>query len=213
MEGSVDQKRRERFDAVVDLAAVVLISLATVLSAWCGYQAARWTTIATRNYQQAGATRLIATQHSARANALTAIDVNLFLQYIIAQEDNHPAARDFISKRFRPEMRPAFQAWLSTHPMTNPKAPSSPFAMPQYRLSENTIADQMQADAGAKFEAAEQANETGDTYIRFTVIFAAVSFLAGISTRFRYPWHAAVVGVGSVTLIAALITVLQQPTR
>ncbi len=188
-----------------------LISLATVLTAWCGYQASRWGTIATRQYQQAGATRLIGAEHQARANALETVDVGLFLQYIIAAEENHPSVRDFIAKRFRPEMRPAFAAWLATRPMTNPNAPPSPFAMPQYRLKENELADRMQAVAGAKFAAAQKANETGDDYVRLTVSFAAVSFLAGICTRFPYPSHVFVVSVGFITLIVALFVLAQQP--
>lgn len=188
-----------------------MISLATVLTAWCGYQASRWGTLATRQYQKAGATRLIGSGHAARANTLEAVDVNLFLQYIIAAEENHPAVRDFISRRFRPEMRPAFQAWLATKPLTNPSAPSSPFAMPQYRLAENTLADKLQAEAGALFASAQQANETGDSFVRLTVIFAAVSFLAGICTRFPYPFHTIVVGLGFVMLLVAVIALIQLP--
>jgi hypothetical protein len=205
------EARRERSNRIVDVAAVGLISLATVLTAWCGYQASRWGTLATRQYQKAGATRLIGSGHAARANTLEAVDVNLFLQYIIAAEENHPAVRDFISRRFRPEMRPAFQAWLATNPLTNPNAPSSPFAMPQYRLAESALADKMQAEAGAMFTSAQQANETGDSYVRLTVIFAAVSFLAGISTRFPYPFHSVVVGLGFVMLIVAIVALLSQP--
>ena len=205
--------RRARVDFFVDVAAVGLISLATVLTAWCGYQAARWSTLATRQYQEASSTRLGAATHAARANALEIVDINLFLQYIIAVDENHIAVRDFIVKRFRPEMRPAFAAWLAAHPLTNPSAPTSPFVMPQYRLGENELASKMQATAGEKFAAAQQANETGDDYVRLTVIFAAVSFLAGISTRFPYPIHGVVIGIGFVMLLVGLFQLAQHPLR
>ncbi len=184
-----------------------------MLTAWCGYQAARWSTLATRQYQEASSTRLGGATHAARANALQIVDVNLFLQYIIAVDENHIAVRDFIAKRFRTEMRPAFDAWLATHPLTNPHAPTSPFVMPQYKLGENELADKMQAAAGEKFAAGQQANETGDDYVRLTVIFAAVSFLAGICTRFPYPIHGVVVGIGFVMLIVGLFQLVQQPLR
>lgn len=205
--------RRARFDFFVDVAAVGLISLATVLTAWCGYQAARWSTLATRQYQEASSTRLAGATHAGRANALEIVDINLFLQYIIAVDESHTAVRDFIAKRFRAEMRPAFTAWLATRPLTNPHAPTSPFVMPQYRLSENDVAAKMQAVASEKFAAAQQANETGDDYVRLTVIFAAVSFLAGICTRFPYPIHGVVVGIGFVVLIVGFFTLVQQPLR
>jgi hypothetical protein len=83
--------------------------------------------------------------------------------------------------------------------------------MPQYRLAESALADKMQAEAGAMFVLAQQANETGDSYVRLTVIFAAVSFLAGICTRFPYPFHAFVVGLGFVMLLGGIIALVQQP--
>ena len=36
--------------------------------------------------------------------------------------------------RFRDEFKPAFAAWLATKAFTNPSAPGTPFAMPQYRV-------------------------------------------------------------------------------
>jgi hypothetical protein len=38
--------------------------------------------------------------------------------------------------RFRPEFRPAFEAWLTTAPFNNPNAPPGPLYMPQYAISE-----------------------------------------------------------------------------
>jgi len=205
--------RRERFDKFVDFAAVGLIALATVLTAWCGYQASRWRTLATSDYQRAGAARTIGASHQARANALETIDVGLFLQYIIASEENHPRVRDFIVRRFRPEMQPAFRAWMATHPLTNPAAPSSPFVMPQYRVREAAEGEEFQKRAESSFAAAQSASDAADDYVRLTVFFAAVSFLAGISTRFPYPSHAVVVGVGITTLVVGLVQLAGQPTR
>ena len=206
-------EQRERVDRYVDIAAVVLISLATVLTAWCGYQAARWSGLQTRSYNEASAARVRSAEAAARANALQNVDVTLFLQYVVAVGEDHPAVADFIARRFRPEMRPAFEAWLATKPRTNAKAPPSPFAMPQYRLAENGEADHLAATASERFEVAQQANETADAFVRLTVIFAAVSFLAGIGTKFRYPSHAIVVTVGFIALIYGAIQLVQLPVR
>jgi hypothetical protein len=35
-------------------------------------------------------------------------------------------------KRFRPDYRAAFDAWMATRPFTNPHAPPGPQSMPQY---------------------------------------------------------------------------------
>ena len=49
------RRRESTFDIWVDFASVILISAATVMTAWCGYQAARWTALQTREYNEASA--------------------------------------------------------------------------------------------------------------------------------------------------------------
>ena len=205
------ETKAEQFDRFVDISVVVLLSLATVLTAWCGYQSARWSTLATRSYNAASASRLIGAEHQDRANALTIVDINLFLQYIIALKEGHPGVRDFIYARMRPEMRPAMNAWLATHPLTNPRAPSSPFAMPQYRLAEDAAAAKFSAAATDTFQTAQHANEAADAFVRLTVIFAGVSFLAGICTKLKYPWHTVIVSAGYLTIAYGFILLIQQP--
>jgi hypothetical protein len=206
-------KRESPFDRWVDLASVVLISLATVLTAWCGYESARWTSLQTRSYNEASSQRLQASVQSARTNALETIDVATFLQFVRAVATNSAEEQDFILKRFRPEMKRAVDAWIATRPRTNPAAPSSPFAMPQYQLASTREADRLNALASESFLRATAANENGDQYVRLTVIFAAVSFLAGISTKFFYPNHIIVVVLGFGALAFGLIRMFELPIR
>ena len=67
-----------------------------------------------------------------------------------------PSSPHFYRKRFRPEFRPAFEAWVATRPRTNRDAPLSPFAMPQYKLAATAKADRLEAQAAA-FSAARGA--------------------------------------------------------
>ena len=58
----------------------------------------------------------------------------------------------------------------------------------------------------------QKAAETGDKYIRTTVILASVLFLVGISTQFplrvvRY----GLISVGAVLLLVAVVQILQLP--
>ena len=119
-----DAKRRESpFDRLVDVASVILISLATVLTAWCGYESARWTSLQTRSYNEASSQRLQASVQSARTNTLETIDVATFLQFVRAVATNSTEEQNFILKRFRPEMKRAVDAWIATKPRSNPAAP------------------------------------------------------------------------------------------
>ena len=207
------RKKESTFDLWVDVASVVLISAATVLTAWCGYEAARWTAIQTRQYNEASAQRVAAAVASDRANTLEIVDVTMFLQDVAAVAAGRTDEEAFIYRRFRPEMKRAVDAWLATKPRKNPGAPSSPFAMPQYHLLTGAEAARLNALSAASFEAATNANELGDAYVRLTVIFAAVSFLAGISTKFRFPSHIVVVVAGFGVLIFGLIRMIELPIR
>jgi hypothetical protein len=207
------RKSESKFDVWVDFASVVLISAATVLTAWCGYEAARWTALQSRLYNESSAQRVTAAADSGRFNTLEVIDVGMFLQYVGSIAAGRTDEEAFIYRRFRPEMKRAVDAWLATKPRTNPAAPSSPFAMPQYSLRTGRDAARLDALAAADFEKATAANERGDAYVRLTVIFAAVSFLAGISTKFRFPSHIVIVVAGFGALIFGLIRMLELPIR
>jgi hypothetical protein len=209
----MEDAKKEAFDRWVDFASVILISLATVLTAWCGYQAARWGGQQTLLYAQANADRINASVASTRADALTTIDVVMFLQFINAVSENRPEEVAFLRARFRPEMRRAVEAWIATKPRTNPNAPSTPFAMPVYRVSANADVARQGALAAASFAKAQEAEEQADQYVRLTVIFAAVSFLAGISTKFVFPNHIIVVVLGFITLIFGFIRIFGLPVR
>ena len=210
----MDVARREsRFDKAVDIASVILISLATVVTAWCGYEAARWTAIETRSYNDAASLRIQAAVFEGRSNTLQTIDVATFLEYVRAVATHTTDEQNFIYRRFRPEMRRAVDAWIATKPLTNPSAPSSPFAMPQYELKTTQEAARLNALSAERFQEASESNELGDRYVRLTVIFAAVSFLAGISTRFFFPNHLIVVVLGFGALAFGLIRMFELPIR
>ena len=197
----------------VDIGSVALISLSTTITAWCGYESARWTGLQTRLYNQANVQRVAASVEWNRANTLTTIDVATFLRWVAAYGEGHPAEAAFIFRRFRPEMRGAMNAWIETKPLKNANAPATPFTMPQYRLQANRQAEADSAAASTDFQTAQVANERADRYVRLTVIFAAVSFLAGISTKFVYPRHVYVIAVGFVMLIFGIVNMFELPTR
>lgn len=206
-------KKESPFDRWVDLASVILISAATVLTAWSGYQAARWTALQTRQYNEASSQRIASAVAGGRANALGVIDVATFLEFVNAQASGRTMEREFIYRRFRPEMRRAVDAWLATRPLKNPAAPSTPFAMPAYRLHENEESARLSTLASSTFQAATRSSEIGDAFVRLTVIFAAVSFLAGISTKLVSPNHVFIIVTGFGALAFGLILMFELPIR
>ena len=118
-------------------------------------------------------------------------------------------------RRFRPEFRVAFDAWLATNPDTNPDAPPGPQAMPQYQQPDAVKARQLKAKGERLSKEGSSQSESADDYVKTTVYLAAVLFLVGISTHF--PVRSARYGllvVGGVLLgfsIVQLVTLPKPP--
>ena len=109
--------------------------------------------------------------------------------------------RSFSSGAFRPEYRPAFDAWMRIDGLHNPKAPPGPVWMPQYHNAAAARAAAFDRRASSAFERGTNARETADKYLRVTVLFATVLFLTALAQKFRV--HA--VRFGLLTVSAVLL--------
>jgi hypothetical protein len=177
--------RWDRWEPAAEVIATIVLAFATLATAWSGYQAARWGGVQASSYSQAGALRTESTRASTEAGQLAQIDIAMFMNAINAYAEGNEPLVDFYRERLRDEFKPAAEAWLATDPANNPDAPTSPFSMPEYRLSKAEEAAQLQEDAEAKFAEGTAANQTSDDYILNTVILASVLFLSGIASRFK----------------------------
>jgi hypothetical protein len=177
--------RWDRWEPLAEVIATLILALATLAAAWSGYQSARWGGEQSTNFSQAGALRTESTRASTTAGQLTQIDIGLFTNWVNAYAvDNQPLV-DFYKNRFRPEFEVAFEAWLATDPKNNPEAPKSPFAMPEYSVSEAQEADRLELEASSTYAKGTEANQNSDDYVLNTVILASVLFLAGVQTRIK----------------------------
>lgn len=162
----------------------LLMSLAALVSAWCAYQAAWWASEQSEYTIEMSRAQGRAAAFSNSAIQLTAFDASMFIQYAEAVSTGNSRLSQFLHERFRPEMRVAVDAWLATQPLTNPDAPSSPIAMPEYALSQVEQAESFSARAAAAQENALQSNDRSTQFIAFTTMSAAALFLGGITTKF-----------------------------
>jgi hypothetical protein len=172
-------------DDRLDLVATILLALATVATAWSGYQASRWNGEQAKAFSRAGALRIESAKAADLANAQTEVDVATFTQWVdaYAQEQSELAA--FYRKRFRAEFKPAVEAWIATRPLRNPDAPLTPFAMPEYRLDAREEAERLDAEAEAWSARARTNVQRATNYVLGVVLFAAALFFAGMSARMR----------------------------
>src|SRR4029077_15212495 len=156
-EGAASLRRARKAAALVsvpragrnrlELVATVLLSVATVATAWSGYQSTRWNGEQAKAGARANALRIESAKAAGLANTETEIDVATFTQWVNAYAQKQTALTDFYFKRFREEFRPALEAWVATRPLKNPNAPLTPFAMPQYKLAARADAARLEAEA------------------------------------------------------------------
>ena len=198
----------------LELAATVLLALATVATAWSAYQARQWTGEQSQGYSHATAARIAENRSSALANRQVQIDVATLVQWVDAHEQGHDRLADFYRSRFRTEFKPAFSAWLATQPFTNENAPKTPFEMPQYRLAADGDARQLELKAAADSEHAKDANQRADNYTLAVVLFASSLFFAGISTKLEsLTTRLVVLGLGATLFLGTVIWLATMPAR
>jgi hypothetical protein len=200
---AVEKDQRTRW---AQIACAVVLSLATMSSAWCAYQATLWGGVQT--FRLAAANK--ASRESAAANMAAlqsrAFDASMFISYMQAKHEGNERQETFLFNRFRPETKKAVEAWLKTEPFKDPNAPLGPFKMKEYiqpELADSRLHDERSTQEHA---AAERANQNSDTYVLLTVLFASVLFFGGIagtldSHRLRAAILALAVAFFAVTLV------------
>lgn len=196
----------------LEIFSAVLLSLATVGSAWSAYEATRWSGEQSILQAEATALRIQSSAALGKAAAETQVDVAMFLQWAdaLSREDQRQA--DFLRERFRPEMRPALEAWLATRPLQNPDAPPSPFMMKEYVVASRLDADRLLRQADERTAKARTANQINDNYILLTVGFASVLFLGGVGPKFgKATLRTGVTTLGAVIFVVVTVILATFP--
>jgi hypothetical protein len=208
-EEQVANSPRER---KLELAVTLLLGLSALLTGWTGYQASRFGGDQSTLYAVAGAYQLEAARADNRAGQQAMVDVGTFDSWVEATATGDNRRADFVRERFRDEFVPAFDAWLSSNPLTNDAAAPTPFDLPQYRLAKQVEADELDAKAAAAVAEGDRAGETSDKYVLTVVLFAAALFLLGVQSRIGiFELRAGLVGVSAVLVLGSLLWVLTLP--
>ena len=204
--------RSARHDRRIELFVTILLAIATVATAWSSYQSARWSGVQTINFSRANAARVASTAQSTLAGQQTQLDVATFIAWTDAYAAKDTTLRDFYSKRFRAEFKPAVDAWLATKPLKNPAAPLTPFAMPQYHLAAQDKSRALTRTAEAATATAKVDNQRSDNYVLAVVLFASALFFAGISTKLdAVRLRISIVALGYALFFGTLIWVATFP--
>ncbi len=211
---AVTASRAARMHPSFEPIALVLLSLATVGTAWCSFEAAAWGSVAQRTMNLSAASSRRAAADQLQAYQMALLDVLLFSQHINARVSSNETLARFYADRFRGEARTAFELWMATQPFDNANAPPHPFVTNLYKpklLEESRIED---AESQRLWLQAGDAGRTSRSYVLITVLLASALFCGGTASKFETPWiRRAAVALGLAAFLFAAARLLSLPVR
>jgi hypothetical protein len=171
---------------VIEIVEAFILALVAVATAWSGYQAAQWAGKRAQDYAKANRLRVTAEGLATLAGQERIYDSDTFNSWLAARFDGKAQAAEFFERRFRDEYRPAFTAWMKTDPFSNAQAPPGPIFMPEYHNAKHEQFLRLTKQAAEMADEGTKSGETGDQYVRITVLLATVLLITAIGQRFRF---------------------------
>jgi len=171
---------------MIEIIEALILALVAVATAWSGYQAAQWAGKRAQEYAKANRLRVTAEGLATLAGQERIYDSDTFNSWLAAKFDGKAQAPEFFERRFRDEYRPAFAAWMKTDPFSNAQAPPGPIFMPEYHNAKHEQFLQLAKQAAEMSDQGTKSGETGDQYVRITVLLATVLLITAIGQRFRF---------------------------
>jgi hypothetical protein len=181
--------------------AVFLLGVATIGTAWCGYQASRWNQDQGEIAREGSDLRIEGNRQFGLATQAIVYDANLVGQYAQAVADGDTQLQEFFrSTLFRPEFVPVIERWQQA--VQAGETPPRLLEDREYLDSQLADYQSTQAQAEAKDVEAKDAGENGDDYVLVTVLLAAALFFAGVTTSFKMQMARLVLLMFATVLIA-----------
>jgi len=168
----------------VEPVAALLMALATLSTAWCGYQSAAWTRQSNRLMNEFNTLERRAGLLTLQGMQQATIHTGMFMQALAAHQAGNDKLLNFYIERFPPELRKAYDAWIAEKPFENPSADPHPFVPKLYQPPRTREAADATSKAANALEEARKAGTVSGQYLANTVLFATVLFFASASGKF-----------------------------
>lgn len=196
-----------------EFTAAIILSVATVLSAWSGYESTRWGAKATRLNRTATNAMFQASTANSDGERQQMTDTSLFTEWVRAMLDGQPDRAKFVEARFRPGFLPAFHDWAGGEVTAGHGLPDgSPFQSPLYATTGFEQATKGFAQVESLQDKADTASRTSQTYVLIAVLYASVLFFGGVSTKLGDRRAARLLVVmAAAALIGATVELATQP--
>jgi hypothetical protein len=179
--------RPERLAAtnrLTEMIAVVLLGIATIGTAWCGYQSSRWNAEQQDLGRAASDLRVEANREFGLATQQVQYDANLLAQYARAVSDGDTRLQEFFrTSMMRAEFVPLLDEWQAE--VEAGGSPGNLLEAPGYLDAQLGGYQETQRRAEATDLEAREASENGDDYVLMTLMLATALFFAGVTTSFK----------------------------
>ena len=181
---TTDRARVPRRDRGFELVAVLLLGVATLGSAWCGYQASRWNGEESRLTSQSSNELVEGARLFGLAIQTVSYDSTVVAQYAQAVSSGNEGLQEFYrTTLIRPAFLPTLERWEAE--IEAGRRPGHLLEDENYRNEQLADYEAVQARAAASSAEAQEAGENSDDFILIAVLFASALFFAGVTTSFR----------------------------
>jgi len=196
----------------VEIVEAVVLAIVAVATAWSGYQASKWGALSAQYYNLASRTTVLSQEKATLAGQDRLNDITTFNGWVAAMVTGKEKLAAFYQRRFRPEYAAAFASWWKLDPINNPSAPPGPLFMPEYTDANKQESAKLADEAKGYFENGVSMRETGDRYVKVTVLLATVLLLTALSQRFEiFEARVAVVAIAFALLAVSTYSLLTLP--
>ena len=200
--------RRDR----VELVATVLLAVATVATAWSGYQSTRWNGEQAKAGGRANALRIESAKAAGLANTQTEVDVATFTQWVDAYALEQTEARGLLL----PALPPGVQARgerVDRHPAAQERERAADAVRDAAVPARRPHAVRTPRGAGRRLLRAVLRNiQRASNYVLAVVLFASALFFAGISTKLTVPrLRVALLSIGCAIFLCTALWIASSP--
>jgi hypothetical protein len=172
----IEKKRNDRHEIIV----TILLSFATLISAWCSYQADFWDDKERVLIVESIGLDEDANKILLESNQLRTAHLNIVSSFIDHYLKNDTLYCLYILAHSDTILKPALMEWVKRRPKNVPEIPN-PLQLSAYGNDPQAQFQEIKSASFLKKSESEIANNVADRYLLLTVMLGLVLFFSGIS--------------------------------
>jgi hypothetical protein len=181
---TADEKKSRR-KSTLELLAVLLLGIATIATAWCGFQASRWNNRSNSEQQDATNDRIESSRLFTLGAQKVSYDANTVTQYAQAVANEQVELQKFIRANIvRPAFLPTLDKWIADV-ASGSGTPGNLFTDQEYLATQFADANKYQALSDEQGVLSDESQRHSADYVLITLITATALFFAGVTSSFE----------------------------